>query len=65
MADPDRLKLYRYVTAPEADDYLAIMAMFTHALLAEWSPQDVADQGLVLPVETIAARCRSAFWLVW
>ena len=25
MVDPDRLKLYRYVTAPEADDYLAIM----------------------------------------
>lgn len=40
MADPERLKLYRYLTAQEADDYLAIMGRFTDALLAEWSPQD-------------------------
>jgi uncharacterized protein (TIGR02677 family) len=58
VADPERLKLYGYLAAPEADDYLAIMGAFTHALLAEWSPQDVADQGVALPVETIAARCR-------
>jgi len=58
VADPDRLKLYGYLSAPEAGDYLAIMAAFTHALLAEWSPQDIAEQGVALPVETIAARCK-------
>ncbi len=57
MADPDRLKLYRYLAAQEADDYVAIMARFTDALLAEWSPQDLTDQ-VDLPVDTIAARCK-------
>ena len=58
MVDPDRLKLYRYVTAPEAGDYLAIMDRFTDALFAEWSAQDVIAQGVDLPVDTVAARCR-------
>ncbi len=58
MADSDRLDLYRYVTAPEAEDYLAIMRRFTAALLAEWSADDLASQDLDLPPETIAARCR-------
>jgi uncharacterized protein (TIGR02677 family) len=34
------------------------MSRFTAALLAEWSPQDLVEQGLDLPEETIAARCR-------
>jgi uncharacterized protein (TIGR02677 family) len=34
------------------------MGRFTAGLLAEWSPEDLAEQGLDLPVETIAARCR-------
>lgn len=58
MADAERLKLYRYLAAQEADDYLAIMGRFTRTVLAEWSPQDLADQGAALPVELIAARCR-------
>jgi len=58
MADPDRLKLYRYVTAPEADDYIAIMGRFTDALLAEWSAQDLVNEGVDLPVEVVAARCK-------
>ncbi len=58
MADAERLDLYRYVTAPEADDYLAIMSAFTQALLVEWSAQDLAEHGVDLPVEVIAARCR-------
>ena len=49
MVDPDRLKLYRYVTAPEAGDYLAIMDRFTDALFAEWSAQDVIAQVWTLP----------------
>ncbi|HET9071723.1 MAG TPA: DUF2397 family protein, partial [Acidimicrobiales bacterium] len=59
MADPERLRLYAYVTAPEAEDYLAIMSAFTQALLVEWSAQDVVDHGVDLPVEVVAARCRS------
>ena len=58
MADPARLRLYRYVTAPEADDYLTIMGVFASTLLVEWSPQDLVDHGVDLPVEIVAARCR-------
>ncbi len=57
MADPERLKLYRYLAAQEADDYVAIMGRFTDALLAEWSPQDLADH-VELPVDMIASRCK-------
>jgi uncharacterized protein (TIGR02677 family) len=53
-----RLELYRYLTAPEVEDYVAIMGRFSAGLLAEWSPQDLVEQGVELPVETIAARCR-------
>jgi uncharacterized protein (TIGR02677 family) len=58
VADPERLRLYRYVTAPEADDYLAIMGAFTSVLLVEWSAQDLVSHGVDLPVELIAVRCR-------
>lgn len=54
----DRLRLYGYLTAPEAADYLTIMGRFTSALLAEWSAQDLVDRGLDLAVETAEARCR-------
>jgi uncharacterized protein (TIGR02677 family) len=57
VADPDRLRLYRYLAAQEADDYVAIMGRFTDALLAEWSPRELADH-IDLPVDTIAARCK-------
>lgn len=57
MAEAERLRLYRYVTAPEADDYLAIMGVFTKALLVEWGAQDVSDHGVDLPVDVIATRC--------
>ena len=33
--DVERLRVYRYATAPEAADYLAIMRRFTGALLAD------------------------------
>jgi len=58
VANPERLRLYRYVNAQEADDYLAIMSRFTDALLVEWSAADLADQGIVLPVDVIADRCK-------
>ena len=54
MVDPDRLKLYRYVTAPEAADYLAIMDRFTDALFAEWSAQDVIRAVETAPAKTAA-----------
>ena len=57
MADPERRRLYRYLAAQESDDYIAIMGRFTDALLAEWSPQDLAEH-VDLPVDTIAARCK-------
>jgi uncharacterized protein (TIGR02677 family) len=57
-ADSLRLRLYGYISAPEVDDYLAIMSRFTDALLAEWSSQDLVDRGLDIPVETVEARCR-------
>ena len=57
MANPERLRLYRYVNAQEADDYLVIMSRFTDALLVEWSAADLADQGIALPVDVIADRC--------
>jgi uncharacterized protein (TIGR02677 family) len=34
------------------------MGRFTAILLAEWSPEELVAQGLDLPVETLAARCR-------
>lgn len=58
MSDSDRLELYRYLSAPEAQDYLAIMGRFAAGLLAEWSAEDLAAEGLDLPAETIASRCR-------
>jgi Protein of unknown function (DUF2397) len=58
VADHERLKLYRYVTAPEADDYIAVMRVFTSALLVEWSPQDLVDHGLDLPTDIVATRCK-------
>jgi uncharacterized protein (TIGR02677 family) len=58
VVDSERLKLYHYVTAPEADDYIALMSRFTDALLAEWSAQDLANEGCELPVDVIATRCK-------
>jgi hypothetical protein len=42
MADPVRLRLYRYLSASEADDYVSIMGLFSDALLADWSARDLA-----------------------
>ena len=58
MADPERLRLYRYLTGAEADDYIAIMGKFTEALLAEWSALDLVNEGVDLSPEVAAARCK-------
>ncbi len=54
--------LFSYLTAEVADEYLAIMRLFTGTLLADLSASDVAAQlterGLVLDPDTVEGRCR-------
>jgi uncharacterized protein (TIGR02677 family) len=54
--------LFSYLTADAADEYLAIMRLFTGTLLADLSAAEVAgqlaDQGLVLDPDTVESRCR-------
>lgn len=57
-AEAERLRLYAYATAPEANSYLAIMRLFVGALVAEWSAHDLADRGVDVPVEVIDQRLR-------
>lgn len=54
----ERLRLYAYATAREAADYIAIMRLFTEALLAEWSAHDVAERGIDLPIDVLDERLR-------
>lgn len=57
-----RLDLYRYVTAENADDYLAIMRLFTSTLLADLSAAEVVahlpDRDPALGLDDAEARCR-------
>lgn len=59
-SDLDRLSAYTYLTVPERASYVAIMRVFTSTLLADLSAHDVverlAEQGLDLPVDTVADR---------
>jgi uncharacterized protein (TIGR02677 family) len=54
--------LFSYLTADVADEYLAIMRLFTGTLLADLSAAEVAIQlaehGLVLDPDTVENRCR-------
>jgi uncharacterized protein (TIGR02677 family) len=54
--------LFSYLTADVADEYLAIMRLFTGTLLADLSAAEVAAQlaerGLVLDPDTVESRCR-------
>jgi uncharacterized protein (TIGR02677 family) len=54
----DRLRLYAYATAGQSAEYVAIMRLFTGALLAEWSAQDVAERGVGLQVDVLEQRLR-------
>jgi uncharacterized protein (TIGR02677 family) len=62
MVDSTRLDLYRYVTAEHADDYIAIMGLFTATMLADLSAAEVAEHltGHVdtLSLDDVEARCR-------
>jgi len=54
--------LFSYLTADAADDYLAIMRLFTGTLLTDLSAEEVAKQlaerELPLDLDTVESRCR-------
>jgi uncharacterized protein (TIGR02677 family) len=60
--DGSRRDLFRYLTAEEAADYLAIMDLFSATLLTDLSAAEVAGQlakrGLNLSRDTAETRCR-------
>lgn len=60
--DSARLDLYRYATADNAAEYLAIMRLFASTLLADLSAAEVtshlAASGLALDPDDVEARCR-------
>ena len=62
-----RRDLFRYLTADEAVDYLAIMGLFTSTLLTDLSAADVAGQlaerGDAIEGDTAEARCKQL--VVW
>jgi uncharacterized protein (TIGR02677 family) len=65
--DGARRDLFRYLTAEESADYLAIMDMFSATLLTDLSAGEVAGQlaerGVDLSRDTAEARCRQlAAW---
>lgn len=64
ISDPNlqsRRDLYRYVSADNADEYLAIMRLFAGTLLADLSAGEVAAQlaetGMTLSVDEVESRC--------
>ncbi|MFI2473502.1 TIGR02677 family protein [Nocardia xishanensis] len=56
------LDLFRYLTADERDDYIAIMSHFTTSLLADMSAATAAEQltaaGIPLSAEVVENRCK-------
>jgi len=61
-ADGSRHGLFRYLTAEESADYLAIMDLFSATLLTDLSAVEVttqlAERGLPLDRDLVEARCR-------
>lgn len=61
MSADDRLDLYRYTVADNRDEYLALMRLFTASLLTDLSAAEaqaaLADHGVRLTVDEVAARC--------
>jgi uncharacterized protein (TIGR02677 family) len=61
-ADGSRHALFRYLTAEESADYLAIMELFSATLLTDLSAAEVsaqlAERGLTLDRDVVEARCR-------
>ncbi|WP_154769099.1 TIGR02677 family protein [Nakamurella alba] len=61
-AETPRQDLFRYLTASESAEYVAIMELFSATLLVDLSPAEVAqavsDTGTDLTVQIAEARCR-------
>ena len=59
----NRLDLFRYATADNFDEYIAIMRLFTETLLTDLSAGEVtsalAERGLTLDPDTVEERCRA------
>src|SRR3954447_10228567 len=55
-------KLFSYLTADAADDYIAIMRLFTGTLLTDLSASEVAaqlrDRGLDMDADVAEDRCK-------
>ena len=62
MSDLSRHDLFRYLTADESGDYVAIVSLFTATLLTDLSAAEVtsalAEQGATIPHDTVESRCR-------
>ena len=62
LADRSRHGLFRYLTADESADYLAIMDLFSATLLTDLSAAEVAaelaERGLTIDRDIAEARCR-------
>lgn len=60
--DRSRHDLFRYLTAEESADYLAIMDLFSATLLTDLSAAEVttqlAERGLTIARDSVEARCR-------
>ncbi|MDI2125099.1 TIGR02677 family protein [Yinghuangia seranimata] len=54
--DRSRLSAYAYLTAPERDDYLAVMRLFTGSLLADLAAPDVAARLPQVGPDVVVAR---------
>ncbi|MGW0902847.1 DUF2397 domain-containing protein [Streptomyces sp. NPDC002853] len=58
----ERLNLFRYLTADNAEDYLAVMRLFSSTLLADLSAVEVSellrDSGHGLDADAVEERCR-------
>ncbi|BBY60512.1 TIGR02677 family protein [Mycolicibacterium sarraceniae] len=59
---PPHIDLFRYLSADERVDYIAIMTRFTSSLLADMSATTVAEQlrtvGYALDTDLVEARCK-------
>lgn len=59
---PERRDLYRYVTADNAEEYIAIMRLFSSTLLADLSAGEaqaaLGRSGVVLSADDVEIRCR-------
>ncbi|CUU56852.1 TIGR02677 family protein [Parafrankia irregularis] len=62
-----RRALFSYLTAEAADDYMAVMRLFSETLLADLSAAEVAmqlvERGRELDADTVETRCRQL--VIW